>query len=39
MVGAAIFAIPVTKSLSTGGFRDPTSQSWQRRIVAVRDRR
>jgi RND superfamily putative drug exporter len=28
MVGAAIFGIPVTKSLSTGGFRDPTSQSW-----------
>jgi RND superfamily putative drug exporter len=28
MVGAAIFGIPVTKSLSTGGFRDPTSESW-----------
>ncbi len=29
MVGAAIFGIPVTKSLSTGGFCDPTSQSWR----------
>lgn len=28
MVGAGIFGIPVTKSLSTGGLRDPTSQSW-----------
>ena len=28
MVGAAVFGIPVTTSLSTGGFRDPTSQSW-----------
>ncbi|BBY07977.1 MMPL family transporter [Mycobacterium noviomagense] len=27
MVGAAVFGIPVSKSLSTGGFRDPTSQS------------
>lgn len=29
MVSAAIFGIPVTKSLSAGGFRDPTSESWQ----------
>jgi putative drug exporter of the RND superfamily len=29
MIGAAIFGIPVTTSLSTGGFRDPTSQSWR----------
>jgi putative drug exporter of the RND superfamily len=28
MVSAAIFGIPVTKSLSNGGFRDPTSESW-----------
>jgi RND superfamily putative drug exporter len=28
MIGTAVFGIPVTKSLSTGGFRDPTSQSW-----------
>jgi putative drug exporter of the RND superfamily len=28
MVGAAVFGVPVTNSLSTGGFRDPTSQSW-----------
>jgi RND superfamily putative drug exporter len=28
MVGAAIFGIPVTKSLSNGGFQDPTSESW-----------
>jgi RND superfamily putative drug exporter len=27
MVGTAIFGIPVTKSLSAGGFQDPTSQS------------
>ncbi len=27
MVGAAVFGIPVSKNLSTGGFRDPTSQS------------
>jgi len=29
MVGAAIFGIPVTKTLSAGGFQDPTSESWQ----------
>ena len=29
MVGAAIFGIPVTKSLANGGFQDPTSESWQ----------
>jgi RND superfamily putative drug exporter len=29
MIGTAVFGIPVTKSLSTGGFRDPTSQSWR----------
>jgi RND superfamily putative drug exporter len=29
MVGAAVFGIPVTTGLSTGGFRDPTSQSWR----------
>ncbi|MBO0880114.1 MAG: MMPL family transporter [Mycobacterium sp.] len=29
MVGAAVFGIPVTKSLSGGGFRDPASESWQ----------
>ena len=27
MVGAAIFGIPVAKSLSAGGFQDPTSES------------
>ena len=27
MIGAAIFGLPVTKSLPAGGFRDPTSQS------------
>jgi RND superfamily putative drug exporter len=29
MVAAAVFGIPVTKSLSAGGFQDPTSESWQ----------
>src|SRR5262245_42452282 len=29
MVGAGIFGIPVTESLSAGGFQDPTSESWQ----------
>ncbi|WP_375488793.1 MMPL family transporter, partial [uncultured Mycobacterium sp.] len=29
VVGAAIFGIPVTKSLSAGGFQDPTSESAQ----------
>ena len=29
MAGTAIFGIPVTKSLSAGGFQDPTSQSSQ----------
>jgi putative drug exporter of the RND superfamily len=29
MVGAAIFGIPVSKSLSAGGLYDPTSESWQ----------
>ena len=29
MVGAGIFGIPVTKSLSAGGLQDPTSESWQ----------
>ena len=29
MVGTAIFGIPVTKSLSAGGVRDPTSESSQ----------
>jgi RND superfamily putative drug exporter len=29
MVGAGIFGIPVTKSLSAGGFQDPTSESAQ----------
>ena len=29
MVGAGIFGIPVTKSLSAGGFLDPASESWQ----------
>jgi putative drug exporter of the RND superfamily len=28
MVGAAIFGIPVIKSLSAGGMQDPTSESW-----------
>jgi len=28
MVGAAIFGLPVVKSLPAGGFRDPTSESW-----------
>jgi RND superfamily putative drug exporter len=27
MIGAAVFGIPVTKSLSAGGFQDPTSES------------
>jgi RND superfamily putative drug exporter len=29
MVAAAVFGIPVTKSLSAGGFQDPTSESAQ----------
>jgi RND superfamily putative drug exporter len=29
MVGAGIFGIPVSKSLSAGGLQDPTSESWQ----------
>jgi RND superfamily putative drug exporter len=29
MLGAAIFGIPVIKSLSAGGFEDPTSESWR----------
>jgi putative drug exporter of the RND superfamily len=29
MVGAGVFGIPVTKSLSAGGLQDPTSESWQ----------
>ena len=29
MVATAIFGIPVTKSLSAGGFQDPTSESAQ----------
>jgi len=29
MVAAAIFGIPVAKSLSSGGFQDPTSESAQ----------
>jgi RND superfamily putative drug exporter len=29
MVGAGIFGISVTKSLSAGGFQDPASESWQ----------
>ena len=29
MVGAGIFGIPVTKSLSAGGFQDPGSESWR----------
>jgi uncharacterized membrane protein YdfJ with MMPL/SSD domain len=28
IVGAAIVGIPVAKSLSNGGFQDPTSESW-----------
>ena len=28
MLGTAIFGIPVIKSLSAGGFQDPTSESW-----------
>jgi putative drug exporter of the RND superfamily len=27
-IGAAIFGLPVVKSLPAGGFRDPTSESW-----------
>ena len=27
MLGAAVFGIPVAKSLSAGGFQDPTSES------------
>ena len=29
MIGAAIFGIPVEKSLSAGGSNDPASESWQ----------
>src|ERR1700759_640084 len=29
MLGAAVWGIPVIKSLSAGGFQDPTSESWQ----------
>ena len=29
MVGAGIFGVPVTKSLSAGGFQDPASESRQ----------
>jgi putative drug exporter of the RND superfamily len=29
MFGAAVLGIPVIKSLSAGGFQDPTSESWQ----------
>ncbi len=29
MVGAAIVGVPVAKSLTSGGFQDPTSQSWR----------
>jgi putative drug exporter of the RND superfamily len=29
MLGAAVLGIPVIKSLSAGGFQDPTSESWQ----------
>ena len=36
MVGTAIFGIPVTKSLSAGGFQDPTSESWQAAELLVR---
>jgi RND superfamily putative drug exporter len=28
MVATAVFGIPVTNSLSAGGFQDPTSESW-----------
>jgi RND superfamily putative drug exporter len=28
MVGAGTFGSPVTKSLASGGFQDPTSESW-----------
>jgi putative drug exporter of the RND superfamily len=35
MVGAAIFGIPVTKSLSAGGFQDPTSESARATKVLV----
>jgi RND superfamily putative drug exporter len=28
MVGAAIVGVPVAKSLDSGGFQDPTSESW-----------
>jgi RND superfamily putative drug exporter len=29
MAATAVFGIPVTKTLSAGGFQDPTSESWQ----------
>ena len=29
MVGAAIVGVPVAKSLDSGGFEDPTSESWR----------
>ncbi|SON63840.1 Trehalose monomycolate exporter MmpL3 [Mycobacterium simulans] len=28
MVGAAVFGVPVIKTLPAGGFQDPTSESW-----------
>ena len=35
MVATGIFGIPVTKSLSAGGFQDPTSQSAQAKQALV----
>jgi len=32
LIGAAIFGIPVTKSLSAGGFQDPSSESVRRAL-------
>ncbi|OFJ51964.1 MMPL family transporter [Mycolicibacterium grossiae] len=36
MVGTAVFGIPVTKSLSAGGFQDPTSESAQATELLVK---
>ena len=38
MVATAVFGIPVTKSLSAGGFQDPTSESAQAQSNALEDK-
>jgi putative drug exporter of the RND superfamily len=37
MLGAAAVGLPVTQSLSSGGFRDPTSESWHASEVLAED--